>query len=701
MELLAAGFGVIGEMLASTGWKYASSAAQTAAVLLAALPFIAVPVLVTIGQYDLPELISTPDEVETAKRKLASLVRAQWTREAARWVGQVPIPVHWRLARSDLMDRSQFVSPNSLDISGRSDDIEQFAAKFQALKSRRLVILGEAGAGKTTLAMLLLSELLKPESPAQVPVMLSLREWDIKTYEEFHDWVSARLGEFYPHLRSKKYGLGAPRALAREFKILPVLDGLDEMRYEPRVRAMDVFKESLAADEGFILTCRTSKYEDVVKSVGPLPGAAVVEAVPLEPQEIANYLSVVATHPDHPWQRLPKELTKKKDSDFCNVLSIPLGLWLLRKVCQPERAPRQGQLDPTTLFSYSEKGIWERLFAQIIPIVLNTYPPSKDPSALFRPRHRWNPDDMRRWLEYLAYYLEEPKKNFEWWELAFYSMTRLTDFFVRLVLTLSCLLALILAIRLGFGVLAGLGTGLLGSLVSGLVAGLGGGFALWMAFASTSARWLGTPSPMEEWIRIVLGERLAGGLFVGLLFGLVGGVVFGIVGGLTAGVTFGFIFGVIVGGLSTGVHFGLVSGFSFGFIGVIVSSLIDKMKRRLPDRATTPGLTLRADRRATLLTTVVVSITFSLIFEVPTGLAFGLASMLSGALDGKNSHAWIAYTFATTRLATLGNLPRRLMPFLEDAERLELLRSIGPSYQFRHEALQTHLATSYKRRNAQ
>ncbi|MGH3875188.1 MAG: hypothetical protein ACRDSR_27435 [Pseudonocardiaceae bacterium] len=36
--------------------------------------------------------------------------------------------------------------------------------------------------------------------------------------------------------------------------------------------------------------------------------------------------------------------------------------------------------------------------------------------------------------------------------------------------------------------------------------------------------------------------------------------------------------------------------------------------------------------------------------------------------------------------------PRRLMPFLEDAYRLGLLRVVGSAYQFRHAELQDHLA---------
>jgi hypothetical protein len=55
----------------------------------------------------------------------------------------------------------------------------------------------------------------------------------------------------------------------------------------------------------------------------------------------------------------------------------------------------------------------------------------------------------------------------------------------------------------------------------------------------------------------------------------------------------------------------------------------------------------------------------------------------------------MAYTIATGRLALAGALPRRLMPFLDDAHRLGLLRIVGPIYQFRHAELQDHLAAAH------
>lgn len=65
-----------------------------------------------------------------------------------------------------------------------------------------------------------------------------------------------------------------------------------------------------------------------------------------------------------------------------------------------------------------------------------------------------------------------------------------------------------------------------------------------------------------------------------------------------------------------------------------------------------------------------------------------------------NHHGWLAYLAATTMLAARGQLPHGLLAFLDDAQRLGLLRTVGPVYQFRHADLQNHLA-GHKPRSAE
>ncbi len=105
------------------------------------------------------------DPVEAAARDLARTVLAQW-REEARVRGlfdPVPIPVPWRAVRDPEFGDHPHLTGGSADGSGA--DLGAFARAFLALRQRRLVVLGEAGAGKTTLAVLLVIELLQMMAP--------------------------------------------------------------------------------------------------------------------------------------------------------------------------------------------------------------------------------------------------------------------------------------------------------------------------------------------------------------------------------------------------------------------------------------------------------------------------------------------------------------------------------------------------------
>lgn len=64
------------------------------------------------------------------------------------------------------------------------------------------------------------------------------------------------------------------------------------------------------------------------------------------------------------------------------------------------------------------------------------------------------------------------------------------------------------------------------------------------------------------------------------------------------------------------------------------------------------------------------------------------------AVEGGRSKAWWTYLIATQLLAFRGHLPRQLMPFLDDAHRLGLLRAVGTAYQFRHADFQDYLSST-------
>lgn len=155
-----------------------------------------------------------------------SRYRAQWQKEIS--VRQLddpgPLAVRWRFTELDIVDRAEHIARPDLlrsligrgrpRFNGRTDRIGEMATEFRKLTRRWLVIIGEPGMGKTTLAVLLLRELLEHSEPDDpVPVLLPMSGWEPEA-ETLHDWLARRLGEDYPALRAPAFGPDAARSLA-------------------------------------------------------------------------------------------------------------------------------------------------------------------------------------------------------------------------------------------------------------------------------------------------------------------------------------------------------------------------------------------------------------------------------------------------------------------------------------------------------
>ena len=215
------------------------------------------------------------DEVAAATHTLAEVVLAQWRHEA-RLRGledPAPMPVRWRLASARVMDHPEVISPDGLSFEGCGDDIAQLVASFRALPRRRLVVIGGPGVGKTTLAVQMVVALLTDRRDDEpVPVVLSLIDYDPSGVSP-QEWLVGRLRRDYP-------GLTEPlaSALVQRGRVLPVLDGLDEV---PADRQAGILRAlNMAADgvDGFILTSRRPAYLRALSDSGDVLTAAAVIA---------------------------------------------------------------------------------------------------------------------------------------------------------------------------------------------------------------------------------------------------------------------------------------------------------------------------------------------------------------------------------------------------------------------------------------
>ncbi|MCX5052566.1 MULTISPECIES: NACHT domain-containing protein [unclassified Streptomyces] len=204
--------------------------------------------------------------------ELALTVRTQWQAEArARRLDEpYALPVPWRPARANLVepwdilvrtstgapaDRAALPpawagGPEYLDGSD-AEIVEVFTAR---VPGRRLLILGEPGAGKTMrLVRLLLGLLQSREAGSPVPVIFPLASWD-PDRRELDTWLAERLATDYPGLAAPAPApaAGGPgqvtsraRALLDQRLIIPLLDGLDELPPRIRTVALDAVNHAL------------------------------------------------------------------------------------------------------------------------------------------------------------------------------------------------------------------------------------------------------------------------------------------------------------------------------------------------------------------------------------------------------------------------------------------------------------------------
>lgn len=153
--------------------------------------------------------------------------------------------------------------------------------------NRLLLILGEPGSGKTTtllqLARDLIAEIKQDSTFTQpIPVIFNLSTWTKQ--QALADWLVGELSSKY--FTPKKQG----RRWLQERRILPLLDGLDEVKAEHRATCVEQINR-LATDYGLqsVVVCsRIKEYSDLEVRLG-FVGAIYLK--PLASEQIDEYLA--------------------------------------------------------------------------------------------------------------------------------------------------------------------------------------------------------------------------------------------------------------------------------------------------------------------------------------------------------------------------------------------------------------------------
>ncbi|MBX9361265.1 NACHT domain-containing protein [Streptomyces sp. WAC04114] len=662
----------------------------------------------------------------TSERELADILaetlRGQWDDEvgARRLRDPSVIPLVWSATERSVADTPNSIAGSSgtrirtQALEGRlhgsfDEAIRRLGDGYRQIPSGRLVVLGEPGAGKTVLAIMLVLGLLgNRESGVAVPVLLSVSSWD-PVSESLDDWIVQSLATAYYNGRPE-----VPRRLLDRRLLLPVLDGLDEMPESARRSAVRGINLACGDGRGVVVTCRSTEYEDVIAGGAPvLRRAPVVEVRPVPASDARAYLSAVDWPEATDWSEVYERLETEPDSAVSTALSTPLMLSLARTVYQHCPEAPAGLLDHG-----SRHEVEDHLVDRVI---VAAYAPRQAPGELSSagPDWRVQADEAERWLTYLARYLHQYReRDLTWWLMS----GRLLSLWAGP------------AIGIGLGMIVLLGASAMAALmptttaedVLATGAGTGGGFAVLAMFTWFAAPER-PPGRLSFAVRGSLG-RLRRGYATGLALTAIPALPLMAAGAVTISIDTGWSADAVrnyFSGISTLLAVASSIGLALAVHNWLDapperSSRADPLDFLVQDRKSSLTAALCAGTTLSLSAVPLLAIVVSadlvivavatgwshepIIEEAVAGLAFDdlgglLVTMcLCGAgtvlaLLVLLTRAWPRFLLTRLVLAAQRRLPWRLMGFLADARLRQLLRQSGGTYQFRHVRLQERLAS--------
>lgn len=355
----------------------------------------------------------------TAAAVLAEAVREQWRAEEVQRRVHDPFPllVTWRPAPAAMVDHPDNVTRTlpgdpapALTLTGR---IDQVAAFHAGIPSGRLVVFGPAGSGKTILAMRLVLDLLerRHREEDRVPVMFALGQWDPRT-RPLRTWLAEQLAQNHPRLARQA------AELVRADRILPVLDGFDEIDAALRATALRELNDTTTP---MVLTTRPDEYfEAVAAAPRPVSWAAGIVLDELTVTDLEGYLprtTAVAAGSRTGWAPVLAGLrADPAAAPVAEALRSPLMVALARIVYSDDRDRDPAELlDPAAFPRVDD--VRRHLFAAFLPAVYTRQLYGRGatkPSGKPRWRHR----RAQRYLGHLAASLDASGRRYlGWWHL--------------------------------------------------------------------------------------------------------------------------------------------------------------------------------------------------------------------------------------------------------------------------------------------
>lgn len=545
------------------------------------------------------------------------------------------------------------------DLAGR---LSRVADDYRATDDRRLVITGAPGAGKTVLALALLLELTRQGGREPVPVRLSLSGWNPQV--DFEDWLVQRLVQDYDREPQ------VARDLVAQRRILPILDGLDEMddalhphtdvttsRAAAGVERLDAYQNGTRGLP-LVVTCRTDWYERLEQVGRGVPDALRIEIRPVTVTAARAYLEARSPQRPDRWGTVLRALTEASGTAgfLTRAMSTPWRLTLAATAYADAGDPQE------LLRHHDQVSLDKELLGRYIPAAVRLHPRAAGP---YRPEH------VHHWLRQLALHSERQAAvtaqaglvPHQLWPLAGPWTVRIADALLTSLVILSGAAALLMRSDSGLDprdlptavAFAGLVLVLLARVGRGRVSLSPGG----------KLRRLHTQHERQ-----LLLHRLRGAAVLVLAIVIVQWVASGLVA-------------VVIAVLTAGLVLTLVSEFTAA------------SRDHEPQHKTHPRQLLRDDLNSALSYSALFAVCFGTVVGYSSGdYAIGLGAGTVGGLAcgmvwwSEASRRYLVFVLCAR---ARGRLPWRLMRFLDWAYEAGLLRVSGHAYQFRHHELRAWL----------
>lgn len=513
-----------------------------------------------------------------------------------------------------------------------------------------LLILGEAGAGKTLLLLDLARTLLEraeKDERMPMPVVFTLSSWAEKR-QPLRDWLIAELRERY------KVPPKVGQAWIETGQVIPLLDGLDEVEKEDArigcVKAINEYYQwqSERGSSPLVVCCRREEYTSLSTR---LMLQDAVHILPLTDEQINSYFEPFGEQVTVFKQALDE------DAELHKLVRQPLWLNFFALAYQ------EAQVSEISIEETPEK-IRQTLFAKYIEHMLTR-----------RKRlTRWTQEQVMNWLAFLGtQMLRNGQTLFSVEDL---QPDWLPEGEYRYILALNILVSNPLGWI--FGLFVALFTGSWLNLVYGPPIGLMLGFYVFGAFARIQ------PAEALGWSWEKFRSGLAASLLLGTLVGLATDELW-LPSIRTSHSILGLFVGVIVG-LATVLFSGLERGVSR-------KKLVERLSLSPNEgiwRSCKNGLIVG------LLIALPVGLIASLFVRSVIGLSFGLLAGLMGWLAGGLFDFVKHFALRLSLLKSARRdhlLPWTLVPFLDEMANRLILHKVGGSYIFVHRLLRDYLAS--------